>query len=62
MGVLLAFMFVVNVLGAIFLLPALACWLEVGKKNNENSGRAVSTPARSTAAEQVLRDATEATR
>nr|WP_224788940.1 MMPL family transporter [Pandoraea terrae] len=30
MGVLLAFMFLVNVLGAIFLLPALACWLDVG--------------------------------
>jgi len=32
MGVLLAFMFLVNVLGAIFLLPALACWLGVGRK------------------------------
>ncbi|VXC09961.1 Transporter [Pseudomonas sp. 8AS] len=30
MGVLLAFMFLVNVLGAIFLLPALAVWLGVG--------------------------------
>jgi predicted RND superfamily exporter protein len=30
MGILLAFMFLVNVLGAIFLLPALAVWLEVG--------------------------------
>ena len=30
MGILLAFMFLVNVLGAIFLLPALACWLGVG--------------------------------
>ncbi|MCP8689985.1 MMPL family transporter [Marinobacterium sp. OS208] len=29
MGILLAFMFMVNVLGAIFLLPALACWLNV---------------------------------
>ena len=29
MGILLAFMFLVNVLGAIFLLPALACWLNV---------------------------------
>jgi predicted RND superfamily exporter protein len=62
MGVLLAFMFVVNALGAIFLLPALACWLEVGKKNSENSGLAVSSPARSSATEQVLRDATEVTR
>ncbi|WP_018991373.1 efflux RND transporter permease subunit [Aromatoleum toluclasticum] len=32
MGVLLAFMFLVNVLGAIFLLPALACWLGVGRR------------------------------
>lgn len=32
MGILLAFMFLVNVLGAIFLLPALAYWLEVGPK------------------------------
>ncbi|MDO9143486.1 MULTISPECIES: RND family transporter [Comamonadaceae] len=31
MGILLAFMFLVNVLGAIFLLPAMACWLGVGK-------------------------------
>ncbi|RFO96012.1 transporter [Rhodoferax lacus] len=30
MGILLAFMFLVNVLGAIFLLPAMACWLNVG--------------------------------
>ena len=30
MGILLAFMFLVNVLGAIFLLPAMACWLSVG--------------------------------
>ena len=32
MGVLLAFMFLVNVLGAIFLLPALAVWLGVGSE------------------------------
>lgn len=32
MGVLLAFMFLVNVLGAIFLLPALACWLDVRRR------------------------------
>ncbi|WP_374482566.1 RND family transporter [Zoogloea sp.] len=31
MGILLAFMFLVNVLGAIFLLPALAVWLGVGE-------------------------------
>ncbi|MNR29069.1 hypothetical protein D3C85_1464310 [compost metagenome] len=29
MGILLAFMFLVNVLGAIFLVPALAVWLGV---------------------------------
>jgi hypothetical protein len=33
MGVLLAFMFLVNVLGAISLLPALACWLNFGRKS-----------------------------
>ena len=32
MGILLAFMFLVNVFGAIFLLPAMACWLNVGAK------------------------------
>ena len=32
MGILLAFMFLVNVLGAIFLLPAMAYWLKVGNK------------------------------
>ena len=32
MGVLLAFMFMVNVLGAIFLLPALAAWFNQGSK------------------------------
>jgi hypothetical protein len=32
MGILLAFMFLVNVFGAIFLLPAMACWLDVGAK------------------------------
>ncbi|MEG2047587.1 MAG: MMPL family transporter, partial [Comamonas sp.] len=30
MGILLAFMFLVNMLGAIFLLPAMAAWLNVG--------------------------------
>ncbi|MFO1292222.1 MAG: MMPL family transporter [Rubrivivax sp.] len=29
MGILLAFMFLVNVFGAVFLLPAMACWLGV---------------------------------
>ncbi|MEC5213918.1 putative RND superfamily exporter protein [Polaromonas sp. CG_9.5] len=32
MGILLAFMFLVNMLGAVFLLPAMACWLGVGDK------------------------------
>lgn len=40
MGILLAFMFLVNVIGAIFLLPALACWLNVGRKSA--SGRQAS--------------------
>jgi hypothetical protein len=31
MGVLLSFMFLVNVLGAIFLLPALAAWFNRGR-------------------------------
>ncbi|SDH70756.1 efflux RND transporter permease subunit [Pseudomonas panipatensis] len=37
MGVLLAFMFLVNVLGAIFLLPALAVWLGVGQRQRTSS-------------------------
>jgi predicted RND superfamily exporter protein len=44
MGILLAFMFLVNVLGAIFLLPALACWLGVGKKG-ETTTRAGTAAA-----------------
>jgi len=35
MGVLLAFMFLVNVFGAIFLLPAMAYWLNVGGKREK---------------------------
>jgi len=31
MGILLSFMFLVNVLGAIFLLPALAAWFNLGR-------------------------------
>ncbi|MNT93987.1 hypothetical protein D3C72_2355740 [compost metagenome] len=31
MGVLLAFMFLVNVFGAIFLLPAMAAWFNQGR-------------------------------
>ncbi|MBD5802664.1 preprotein translocase subunit SecF [Azoarcus sp. Aa7] len=49
MGVLLAFMFLVNVLGAIFLLPALACWLGVGRR--ETAGAAQPSPAASARAE-----------
>ncbi|MBS0391787.1 MAG: MMPL family transporter [Proteobacteria bacterium] len=40
MGILLAFMFLVNVLGAIFLLPALACWLDVGRQEQEPTTQA----------------------
>lgn len=39
MGILLAFMFLVNVLGAIFLLPALAVWLGVGGEEKAQEGR-----------------------
>ena len=35
MGILLAFLFLVNVLGAIFFLPALACWLGVGPRSDK---------------------------
>jgi len=36
MGILLTFMFLVNMLGAIFLLPALVCWFrKVGRKANQ---------------------------
>ncbi len=50
MGVLLAFMFLVNMLGAVFLLPAMACWLGVGTQR-----RAVaSTPTTNTAAPAPL--------
>ena len=36
MGILLAFMFLVNMLGAVFLLPAMACWLGVRVKNKSH--------------------------
>ena len=45
MGILLAFMFLVNALGAIFLLPALACWLGVGQAPRAAVAQA-SAPAR----------------
>ncbi|MBS0467132.1 MAG: MMPL family transporter [Proteobacteria bacterium] len=38
MGTLLGFMFLVNVLGAIFLLPALACWLDVEREQRSVAG------------------------
>jgi predicted RND superfamily exporter protein len=41
MGVLLAFMFLVNVLGAIFLLPAMAYWLGVGSPAGKSGHIAV---------------------
>jgi predicted RND superfamily exporter protein len=39
MGILLAFMFLVNVFGAIFLLPGLACWLNVGGDRPTTTGK-----------------------
>jgi len=39
MGVLLAFMFLVNMLGAVFLLPAMACWLGIGARPVESADR-----------------------
>ena len=39
MGILLAFMFLVNVFGAIFLLPGLACWLNVGGDRRQTTGK-----------------------
>ena len=41
MGILLAFMFLVNMLGAVFLLPAMACWLGIGQDRKS----AVDDPA-----------------
>ena len=46
MGVLLAFMFMVNVLGAIFLLPALAAWFNLGKPLVEPGMPAIAQSAR----------------
>ena len=43
MGILLAFMFLVNMLGAVFLLPAMACWLGVGRKKTVASGTTTPT-------------------
>ena len=46
MGILLAFMFLVNMLGAIFLLPAMACWLNVEKAEKKSAPAA--QPAQAT--------------
>ena len=46
MGVLLAFMFMVNVLGAIFLLPALAAWFNLGKPLVEPAMLTIAQSAR----------------
>nr|WP_272880916.1 MMPL family transporter [Pseudomonas fragi] len=45
MGVLLSFMFLVNVLGAIFLLPALAAWFNLGRPLVKVKTRAVPATA-----------------
>ena len=37
MGILLTFMFLVNMVGAIVLLPALACWLKPDRPDGEVS-------------------------
>ncbi|UTW12265.1 efflux RND transporter permease subunit [Marinobacterium rhizophilum] len=55
MGILLAFMFMVNVLGAIFLLPALACWLnvqpsKVGEERTDSDAEPAPTSVKSTKA------------
>ena len=45
MGVLLSFMFLVNVLGAIFLLPALAAWFNLGRPLVKVKTRVQDVPA-----------------
>ncbi len=45
MGVLLAFMFLVNLFGAVFLLPALAAWLGVEAAERRTAQRAAQQPA-----------------
>ena len=44
MGILLSFMFIVNALGAIFLLPALACWLDVEKHTRQHRAPPLEAP------------------
>jgi len=36
MGILLTFLFLVNMIGAVFVLPALAAWLLRGENTHEN--------------------------
>ncbi|WP_433705682.1 efflux RND transporter permease subunit [Paraburkholderia sacchari] len=61
MGVLLAFMFIVNVLGAIFLLPALACWLDVGARRAAlESAAAVPDSGQGEVVKPTLREASQA--
>jgi len=50
MGILLAFMFLVNMLGAIFLLPAMACWLNVERAEARARARRPQQPAPAPAA------------
>ncbi|SIP98442.1 efflux RND transporter permease subunit [Marinobacterium stanieri] len=50
MGILLAFMFMVNVLGAIFLLPALACWLNVQPSKVKAASKTESQSTKATPA------------
>jgi predicted RND superfamily exporter protein len=45
MGILLAFLFLVNMLGAVFLLPAMACWLGVGEKHKPTATSLVPASA-----------------
>ena len=44
MGLLLAFMFLVNMLGAVFLLPAMACWLGIGQDRKSVARRPATAP------------------
>jgi predicted RND superfamily exporter protein len=46
MGLLLAFMFLVNVFGAVLLLPALACWLNVGRRRTVSAAQTRTSVAR----------------
>jgi predicted RND superfamily exporter protein len=54
MGVLLAFMFLVNLFGAVFLLPALAAWLGVERAERRVPGAQTSIAAASAAAAPAM--------